>query len=111
MTNQPNKHGEGVAALFKDGLGVKLTHSTKNNVLTYSEHTDCSVITGRDQMRWCVIYHPTPSRYNNGFNITQFCYEWSTYLDQLATLPQEIILTGEIIISIFMNLVMPAFVS
>ena len=43
----------------------------------------------------CVIYHPPPSK-QNGFTNTVFFDEWTSYLDELAVAPQQLIITGDL---------------
>jgi exonuclease III len=95
QVSRPDKRGGGVAVLFKEGLSVKIIPSTKDDVFTQFEYIECSVSTSKNQLRLCIIYRPPPSR-QNGLKTSQFFDEWSTYLDRLTTLPQEIIITGDL---------------
>jgi hypothetical protein len=91
---RPDKRGGGVAVLFKEGLGVQ-TVNHKDDVFTQFEHMECSVKTDTTQVRLCLIYRPPPST-KNGFSITKFFDEWSAYLDYITTVPEEIIITGDL---------------
>ena len=72
------------ALLCTEISGRRLIHSTVGNVFTYSEHMEFLVNTRRDNLKLCVAYGPPPPT------------QWSAYLDQLATLPQKIIITGDL---------------
>jgi len=47
------------------------------------------------RMRLCSIYRPPPSGQNR-FKATMFLDEWSNYLDRLITIPQEVIIAGDL---------------
>jgi len=56
---------------------------------------ELSVKAGKTQMRLCIIYRPPPSGQNR-FKATMFLEEWSNYLDRPTTIPQEVIITGDL---------------
>ena len=55
---------------------------------------ELSVKAGKTQMRLPIIYRPPPSG-QKCFKATMFLDEWSTYLDRLTTIYQEVIITGD----------------
>ena len=95
--------GSSGAVLFRKVLDMKLVYSTKDNILTRFQQTDCLVNTRKDQLRLCVVCSSPPSRWNR-FKINKYSGESSTYLNQLATLLQEIFTASA---SILMTFVMP----
>jgi len=89
--------GGGVAVVFKQGLNMKKIVSTTSDVHAYThfENLDCYMSTGDKPSRLCVIYGPPPSK-QNCFTNTVFVEEWSSYLDELAVAPQQLIITGDL---------------
>ena len=57
-----------------------------DNVFTHCEHTDCSVNTGKGKTRLS----------KKRFKISKVFDEWSVYFNQLATLSQEMIISGDL---------------
>ena len=91
------KRGGGVAVVFAKGLDIKLIDSNPNTALTFThfEHMDCHVSNGDKQTRLCVIYRPPPSK-QNGFTNRVFFDEWTSYLDGLAVVSQDLVITGDL---------------
>jgi hypothetical protein len=58
---KPDKHGGGVAVLFREGLVLNIIQSTKDGIFTQFEHMELSVKAGKTQMRLCIIYRPPRS--------------------------------------------------
>ena len=54
-----------------------------------------TIWTDKNQVILCLIYRPPPFT-KNGFSITNFFNEWSAYLDYITTVPDEIIITGNL---------------
>ena len=96
-TARSGSRGGGVAVVFKQGLNMKKIVSTTNDVHAYThfEHLDCYVSTGDKLSRLCVIYCPPPSKQNDFTNI-MFFDELTSYLDELAVAPQQLIITGDL---------------
>ena len=55
---------------------------------------ECLVSSQTSTFKLCIIYRPPPSRKNKLRN-SVFFDEWSTYLDEQATVTQELIITGD----------------
>ncbi|KAK2141457.1 hypothetical protein LSH36_1095g00036 [Paralvinella palmiformis] len=89
--------GGGVTVVFKQGLNMKKIVSFTSDVHAYThfEHLDCYASTGDKPSRLCVIYRPPPSK-QNGFTNTMFFDELSSYLNELAVAPQQLIITGDL---------------
>jgi len=74
---------------------LKIIKSTKDGIFTQFKHMELSVKAGKTQMRLCIIYRP-PLSGQNRFKATMFLDKWSNYLDRLTTIPQEVIITGDL---------------
>ena len=81
--------------LDREGLVLKIIKSTKDGIFTQFKHMELSVKAGKTQMRLCIIYRP-PLSGQNRFKATMFLDKWSNYLDRLTTIPQEVIITGDL---------------
>ena len=64
-------------------------------MFTHFEHMDCTVISNDVNMSLCIVYRPPPSK-RNGFKNSVFFDEWSLYLDRLAVITNEVIITGDL---------------
>ena len=56
---------------------------------------ECIISTNSLHFRLCALYRPPVSK-GNSFHIATFFEEWSSYLDEQALIPEEIILTGDL---------------
>ena len=56
---------------------------------------DCAVISNNVNVRLCIEYRPPPSK-RNGFKNSVFFDEWSLYLDRLAVITNDVIITGDL---------------
>ena len=74
---------------------MNIIQSTKDGIFTEFEHMELSVKVGKTQMRLYIIYRP-PLSGQNRFKATMFLEDWSNYLDRLTTIPQEVIITGDL---------------
>lgn len=92
-SSRKEQRGGGVAVIFR--TSIKVNQINTENVYTHFEHLDCSITITNTHLRLGVIYRPPPSR-KNGFRDCVFFDEWSSYLDQHAALPQELVLTGDL---------------
>lgn len=79
---RPGKRAGDIVVLFKEGLSEN-TDNHQGDVFTCFKHTECSVKTGKTQMRICLIYFPPTSR-KNGFSITKFLDELTLFTKQLC---------------------------
>ena len=95
ISRPSEKRGGGVAVLHKCGLTIKTLDSTRNGMLTHFEHMDCAVISNDVNVRLCIVYRPPPSKWN-GFKNSVFFDEWSLYLDRLAVITNDVIITGDL---------------
>ncbi|KAK2140382.1 hypothetical protein LSH36_1371g00022 [Paralvinella palmiformis] len=79
---------------------MKKIVSTTSDVHAYThfENLDCYMSTGDKPSRLCVIYGPPPSK-QNCFTNTVFVEEWSSYLDELAVAPQQLIITDPFLVN------------
>ena len=84
-----------MAVLYKCGLTIKTLDSTRNGIFTHFEHMDCTVISNYVNVRLCIVYRPPPSK-RNGFNNSVFFDEWSLYLDRLAVITNDVIITCDL---------------
>ena len=64
-------------------------------MFTHFEHMDCTVISNYVNLRLCIVYRPPPSK-RNGFKNSVFFDEWSLYLDRLAVITNDVIITGDL---------------
>ena len=64
-------------------------------MFTHFEHMDCTIISNDVNMRLCIVYRPPPTT-RNGFKNSVFFDEWSLYLDRLAIINNDIIITGDL---------------
>ena len=62
ISRPSEKHGGGVAILYKCGLTIKTMDFTRNGMFTHFEHMDCTVISNDVNMRVCIVYRPPPSK-------------------------------------------------
>ena len=63
--SQPSeKHGGGVAILYKCGLTIKTLDSIRNGMFTHFEYMDCTVISNDVNVRLCIVYRPPPFKRN-----------------------------------------------
>ena len=83
ISRPSEKHGGGVAVLYKCGLTITTLDSTRNGMFTHFEHMDCMFISNFVNVRLRIVYRPSPSK-RNGFKNSVFFDEWSLYLDRLA---------------------------
>ena len=64
-------------------------------MFTHFEHMDCTVISNDVNVRMCIVYIPPPSKWN-GFKNSVFFDEWSLYLDRLAVITNDVIITCDL---------------
>ena len=64
-------------------------------MFTHFEHMDCTVISNDMNVRLCIVHRPPPSK-RNGLKNRVFFDEWSLYLDRLAVITNDIIITGDL---------------
>ncbi|CAG2249207.1 unnamed protein product [Mytilus edulis] len=88
-----SRKGGGVAVIFNKSLEVKLVSSKHS--FSHFELLECNVSSKHHRFRLCVIYRPPPSRINK-LKTSTFFEEWSTFLDQLVIIPEEIVITGDL---------------
>lgn len=88
-----DQRGGGIAIVHRDKINVK--HKEPSKRFTHFEHLECSVNVGNKHICLCVIYRPPPSK-ANCFRNTIFFEEWTHYLDSLATIPEELVITGDL---------------
>ncbi|CAC5424857.1 unnamed protein product [Mytilus coruscus] len=88
-----NRKGGGVAVIFNKSLEVKPVSSKHS--FSHFELLECNVSSKHHRFRLCVIYRPLPSRINK-LKMSTFFEEWSTFLDQLVIIPEEIVITGDL---------------
>jgi exonuclease III len=93
QTKQP---GGGVAVIFKLGISINITGSTKDKSFTHFEFMDCKLgVKGGFQFVLSVVYRPPPSR-ENGFKDSIFFKEWASYILRHATNPSETLIVGDV---------------
>jgi len=56
---------------------------------------DCIINIGKVTVKVCIIYRPPPSK-QNGFRNSIFFDEWFIYLDKIAIIPYDVIITGDL---------------
>jgi len=95
LQTRPDKRRGGVAALFRQGSVLNIIQSTKDGLFTQCEHMELSVKAGMTQMIICIVYRPPPSG-QNLFKATMFLDERSNYFDCLTTIPEQVIMTGDL---------------
>ena len=83
-----------MAVLYKCGLTIKTLDSTRNGMFTHFEHMDCTVVSNYVNVRLCILYRPLPSK-RNGFKNIVFFDQWSLYLDRLAVITNDVIISGD----------------
>ena len=94
ISRPSEKHSGVVAVLYKCRLIIKTLDSTRNGMFTHFEHMDCTVISNDVNVRLCIVYHPPPCK-RNSFKNSVFFDEWSLYLDRLAVITNDVIITGD----------------
>lgn len=57
--------------------------------------TECTVNVKNEVFRLCFIYRPPPSKVNT-FGNSVFFEEWSQFLDHGVTIPEELVMTGDL---------------
>ena len=62
---------------------------------THFENMDCTINVCKFTVKCCIIYRPPPSK-QNGFRNSIFFDEWSKYLDNIAIIPYDVIITGDL---------------
>ena len=93
ISRPSEKRGGSVAVLYKCGLTIKTLDSTRIGMFTHFEHI-CAVISNDVNVRLCIVYRPPPYK-RNGFKNSVFSDEWSLYLDRLAVITNDVIITGD----------------
>ena len=76
-------------------LTTKTLDYTRNGMFTHFEHMDCTVISNDVDVKLCIVYRPPPSK-RNGFKNNLLFDEWSLYLDRLAVITNDVIITGDL---------------
>ena len=84
-----------MAVLYKCGLTLKTLDSTRNGMFTHFEHMDCTVVSNYVNVRLCILYCPPPSK-RSCFKNSVFFDEWGLYLDRLAVITNDVIITGDL---------------
>ena len=84
-----------MAVLYQCGLTIKTFYSTRNGMFTHFEHMDSMVVSTDVNVRLCILYCPPPSK-RNCFKNSVFFDEWSLYLDRLAVITNDVIITGDL---------------
>ena len=84
-----------MAVLYQCGLTIKTFYSTRNGMFTHFEHMDSMVVSIDVNVRLCILYCPPPSK-RNCFKNSVFFDEWSLYLDRLAVITNDVIITGDL---------------
>ena len=97
ISRPSEKRGGGVVVLYKCGLAIKTLDSTRNGMFTHFEHNlwTVQVVSNDVNVILCILYRPPPSK-RNGFKNIVFFDEWSLYLDQLAFITNDVIITGDL---------------
>lgn len=95
VPRQSNRHGGGVAVIYKERLSLKVLDSTKNQNITQFEFMECNLNIGPANLHLSVVYRPPPSK-GNGMQKSTFFDEWPLFLEKLATNHHETLLVGDL---------------
>lgn len=90
-----DKCGCDVTYVFKEGLGLKVTHFYKHSILANVEHLKCSLDVANIHICMLVIYRPPLSIYND-YTIAILFNELSSFPDRLTTVYEKVINTGDL---------------
>ena len=74
---------------------VTVSMSETMEMYTHFENMDCTINVCKFTVKCCIIYRPPPSK-QNGFRTSTFFDEWSKYLDSIAIIPYDVIMTGDL---------------
>ena len=95
IPRKSGRRGGGIGLLYRSGLTVTVSKSETTEMYTHFENMDCSIIIGKVTIKFCIIYRPPPSK-QNGFRNSIFFGEWSKYLDNIAIIANDVIITSEL---------------
>jgi len=95
IPRKSDRRGGGIGVIYKSGLIVKVSKSKTTEMYTHFENMNCIINIGRVTVKCCIIYRPPPSK-QNGFRSSIFFDKWSKYLDNIAIIPYDVILTGDL---------------
>ena len=89
------RKGGGVALIYKSAILLCLITSSNDGNFTHFEHIDCHLEVGGLSVCLVVVYRPPPSK-NNGLKTTTFLEnEWPTFIANYATIPNDIVIVGD----------------
>ena len=94
ISRPSEKRSGGVAVLYKCGLTINTLDSTRNGMFTHFEHN--YGLYGHFQLCECEIVHRSLPSKRNGFKNSVFFDKWSLYLDRLAVITNDVIITGDL---------------
>ena len=94
---RPNvvERGGGIIIVYKEGLDLRRLDSTERGNYTQFEYIDCILRFQSQQIRFVIVYRPSPSK-KNGLKLSKFWKEWTKFLGKLLTHSYEIIIYGDL---------------